>query len=146
MPLSSTGPESLEHNSAYIISSRLIFSKRDFLHLVLSECASQSHNFTNLNLCDVTSLNNIIGFITDGINKVNLPNTKKFKTLHFKLEPSREPICKESKSNNVDQLPIIKPFELLECRAKTFSNWTQNFSIFTSFNSNSIIIRSETFY
>ena len=38
MPLSSTGPESLEHDSAYI-SPRLIFGK--FFHLVLSEYANQ---------------------------------------------------------------------------------------------------------
>ena len=55
MPLSSTGPESLEHNSAYIYPS-LIFGKWGVFHLVLSEYASQSHNFTNLNLCDVTLL------------------------------------------------------------------------------------------
>ena len=54
-------PHGLSHrsiiNSAYI-SPRLIFGKWFFFffHLVLSEYANQSHNFTNLNFCDVTVL------------------------------------------------------------------------------------------
>ena len=41
MPLSSTGPESLEHNSAYIISPQADFWQMGFFSSLLSECANQ---------------------------------------------------------------------------------------------------------
>ena len=50
--------ESTEHKGAYIsppiCTRRLIFGKGFCFHLVLSKYAIQSHNFTNLNFCDVT--------------------------------------------------------------------------------------------
>ena len=51
--------ESSEQTGAYIyptiFTNRLILARRLF-YLAISEYANQSHNFTNLNFCDVTLL------------------------------------------------------------------------------------------
>ena len=82
--------EPSEQTGAYIFSpictSRLIFGKEAFPHLFLSEYAKQSpdqsHNFTNLNFCDVTLLYNqsLIIASTDRRHTTDLDSEDDYRT------------------------------------------------------------------
>ena len=69
-----------------LINNRLIFGKEAFPHLVLSEYANQSldqsHNFTNLNFCDVTLLYNqsLIIASTDRRDTTHLDSEDDYRT------------------------------------------------------------------
>ena len=50
----------LQSNLPTNLHQQTDFWQRGFLHLALSEYANKSHNWTNLNFCDVTLLDSIL--------------------------------------------------------------------------------------
>ena len=61
-----------EQTGAYtyppICTNKLIFGKGFFFHLILSEYATQSHNFANFNVCDITHLSSVVKYFDRAAN------------------------------------------------------------------------------